>query len=380
MALAEPIFVETDPAAILSEILADFTALTGREIYPGQPEYSICSCMAYHKTLTHNRINAAGKSMLVDFSANPVLDYLAAMFNITRLTAQSAVCTLRFILVPGHLRVTIPIGTRVRSTDGNAIFETNDDVTIEEGINTIDIVSTCQIVGLVGNGYAIGDISVLQDVYAYISSVSNLDLTSGGSDEETDIQLRDRIKLATSQYSVAGSRNAYKFWAKSASPLITDVEVVTYSENNTVPFGEVWIYPLLLNGEIPSDALKSEIAVVLSAENVRPMNDTVLVKNPEVVEYSIELSVVKKPEANGSDLISSITAILAAYGVTNYTTLGVDIVASYIESICRSENTYDVTAEIVSEKVLSGRNLIISPWELAKQTGITITITGSNNG
>jgi len=40
-------------------------------------------------------------------------------------------------------------------------------------------------------------------------------------------------------------------------------------------------------------------------------------------------------------------------------------------------NPIDIT---ITSKVLSGRNLIISPWELAKQTGITITITGSNNG
>jgi phage-related baseplate assembly protein len=380
MALTEPIFVETDPAKILSEILADFTALTGREIYPGQPEYSICSCMAYHKTLTMNRINETGKAMLVDFSQNPVLDYLAALFNIVRLPAASASCTLLFNLINGHLAVTIPIGTRVRSTDGNAIFETVDDITVNEGVNSVSILATCQTTGISGNGYDIGVVSVLQDVYAYISSVSNLELTSGGSDEETDQQLRDRIKLATSQYSVAGSRNAYIFWTKSANALITDVAVVTYSENDTIVPGEVWIYPLLKDGQIPSSSLITEIETVLRAENVRPMTDTVLVKSPEVVDYQLEINVVKRPEYNGVDLITKLTVILNSFGIANYTMLGIDVVASYIESICRIEGVYDITVTIDSTKALTGRNLIIEPWELAKQSGLTVTVTGSNNG
>jgi len=55
-------------------------------------------------------------------------------------------------------------------------------------------------------------------------------------------------------------------------------------------------------------------------------------------------------------------------------------VASYIESICRIEGVYDITVTIDSTKALTGRNLIIEPWELAKQSGLTVTVTGSNNG
>ena len=255
-----------------------------------------------------------------------------------------------------------------------------DDVTVSSGVNSVSIVATCQTTGIAGNGYVIGNVSVLQDVYAYITSVSNTDLTAGGSDEETDQQLRDRIKLATAQYSVAGSRNAYIFWTKSANALITDVEPVTFSENNEIPVGEVWIYPLLKDGQVPSGSLITEIETVLRAENVRPMTDAVLVKSPEVVGYQLAIDVVKKPESNGVDLTSTINALLVDFGVANYTQLGIDIVASYIESLCRIEGVYDVTVTITSAKALTGRNLIIEPWELALQSGVTITITGSNNG
>jgi phage-related baseplate assembly protein len=377
----EPVFVETDPAIILSEILADFTALTGLAVNPGQPEYALLSTMAYHKVLTNQRINAAGKSVLIAFSEAPVLDYIAQMFGIVRLTDNAAGCTLTFTLVDGHLNVTIPLGTRVASTDGLVIFATNDDVTVDTGTNTVNINATCQIAGLSGNGYDIGNISVLMDVYAYITSVGNLDVTSGGSSGETDVQLRERMTLATSQYSVTGSRNAYIYWTKSASSLISDVEVVTYSENNLIPYGEVWIYPLVSTGNfLPSDDLISEILLVLSSEKIRPMTDTVLVKSPTIVEYSLNIGIVKNPNYDGSVLTTAINSLLVEFGVLNYSKLGIDIVASYVESLCRIDGVYDVTVEIISAKGLTGRNLTIEPWELSKQTGVTITVTGSNNG
>lgn len=64
-------------------------------------------------------------------------------------------------------------------------------------------------------------------------------------DVESDAQLRERIKLAPSQYSSAGSRSSYKFYAKSANAMITDVSV-----SSPVP-GSVLIVPLTNEEETP---------------------------------------------------------------------------------------------------------------------------------
>lgn len=429
MALSTPIFVDTDPAAILSDVLSDFENLTGKTIEPAQPEYAIASAIAYHKSLTMNRINEAGKAVLVDFATAPVLDYLAAPYDIKRLQAEGAVCTLGFTIVTGHLQVTIPLGTRVSSTDGNVIFATDDDVVVPAGVDYIEVTATCQTTGSEGNGYAIGAISVIQDPYAYISAVTNTNITSGGSSAETDEELRARVKLATSKFSVAGSTNAYIYWAKTASALISDVAIATFNDflpieevpvdydpdatynigkfvksgsivavcivngttginpvintTNWIKPGEVHVFSLLDDGELPTSALNERIATILSDENVRPITDVVVVKTPTDIKYSLTVNVVKYPEYVGSIITSSIYSILEAFAKSKASELGLDIVASYIESICRVDGVYDVEVTIVpTTETLTGRNLVVNEWQVAKLEtgGITINITGSNNG
>jgi len=428
--MTDPIFVDVDPALILSEVLSDFENLSGKPIEPAQPEYIIASAIAYHKALAMNRVNAAGKAMLVDFSTAPVLDYLAALFNITRLPTEGAVCTLGFTIVTGHMQVTIPLGTRVVSTDGLMIFSTDDDIVIPVGLDYVEVTATCQTLGTGGNGYGIGDISVIQDPYAYISSITNKNITAGGSDEESDDELRSRVQLATSKFSTAGSRNAYIYWAKTASSLISDIAVATlgdylpitsiseYDNNrelayssgefvtkngvvavcvkngtkgidpltnteNWIKAGEVHIFSLLDNGELPTTAINDKISQILSDEKIRPLTDIVVVREPSEVLYSLVINVVKSPDSLGTDLTASLYTILNDFATAKKQALGLDIVASYIESICRITNVYDVTATIVpTTGNLTGRNLIVSPWQVAKLEtgGIAITITGSNNG
>lgn len=380
MALTEPVFAEINPSVILTQVLKDFTDMTGKVLNPAQPEYIIASCIAYHKALTMNRINEAGKAMLVDFSTAPVLDYLAALFNITRLPAQGAACTLGFGIVPGHMQVVIPLGTRISSTDGNVVFATDDDITVPVGTDYVEITATCETAGTAGNGYKVGDINQLQDPYAYISAVNNIDITAGGSDEESDAELRARIKLATSQYSVAGSRNAYIFWAKSADPSIIDIAVATYEDDNNIPFGEVDIYALLKDAGIPTLAINEKILSILSNETVRPLTDTVVVKSPTAISYSLTVDIVKYPEATAS-LTNILYQRLNDFGVSKKQKLGMDIIETEIEALCRIAGVYDVSVTITSDgHPLSGRNLIVNPWEVAILDIISITLTGVNNG
>lgn len=380
MELKEPVFAETNPSVILTQVLKDFTDMTGKVLNPAQPEYIIASCIAYHKALTMNRINEAGKAMLVDFSTAPVLDYLAALFNIIRLPAQGAVCTLGFDIVPGHMQVVIPLGTRISSTDGNVVFATDDDITVPVGTDYVEITATCETTGTAGNGYKVGDINQLQDPYAYISSVNNIDITAGGSDEESDAELRARIKLATSQYSVAGSRNAYIFWAKSADPSIIDIAVATYEDDNNIPFGEVDIYALLKDAGIPTSAINNKILDILSSETIRPLTDTVVVKSPATISYSLTVDIVKYPEAQAS-LTNILYQRLNDFGVSKKQKLGMDIIETEIEALCRIDGVYDVSVTITSDgHPLTGRNLIVNPWEVAILDIISITLTGVNNG
>ena len=369
-----PRFIEVDPDIILQEIVTNYEDLTGTNIYPGQPEYSICTAIAYQKVLTLNKINESSNALLLDLSSAPVTDYLAALIGVTRLGPSNAVCTLRFNLVPGHLQVLLPLGTRVASTDGSVIFETSDDVTIPVGVDQVDVTSICQ--GIQGNGCAIGTISVIQDPYAFVASVSNIDVSSGGSDAETDAELIARVKLAPAQFSVAGSRNAYEYWTKTASPTIIDVSIMTYEDDEDILPGHVNIYTLLDSG-IPSPAMNAIIQEVLSSENVRPLTDTVVVLSPTVVEYSIEINITMD-KVYPSDLVSKIYTALETYTSHVGSKIGTDVIASKLEALSLISGVYDADAVITSLGTMYNNNLLISKSSIAVLTGITINEIGTD--
>ncbi len=376
----KPVFVQVDTPTILAEVLADMQSLMGYEIMPATPEYAIASCLAYHKTLTLNRINSAGLSQLVQFATAPILDYLAENIGVTRLPEEKATCTVRFNIVPGHLQVLIPLGTRVSSADGTAIFETVDDYTVEVGVNTADIIVEAQTAGLAGNGYEIDTITNILDPYAFVSSVANLDATTGGSDAETDEQLRARIKLAPAQFSVAGSKQAYEYWAKTASPLIKYVNVMTYSDDITIPVGTVQIFPLLDSGVLPSPELIAEVLNILSSDSVRPLTDTVTVIAPVHVAYDIEITVTKTKDAP-STIADDIKAAAVQYCYNRTKGIGLDIINSQIEKACSITGVYDISVTIVPDAAtLTGDNLILANNEVGLlYSDPSVTISGTAN-
>lgn len=268
-----PTFVERDPAVIMTESKAKLEELLGRELQPAQVEQLILNFVVFRETLLVNRFNAGMRQMLYQFSTAPILDYIAGLVAVERLPAASAGCTVRFTLVAGHGSVLIPEGTRVSSSDGLAIFRTIDDAIIAPATMTVELSVLADVAGKVGNGYAVGTINKILDPLAFVSTVENIDVTGGGSDVESDAQLRERIKLAPSQYSSAGSRSSYKFYAKSANAMITDVSV-----SSPVP-GSVLIVPLTNEEETPAQVI-TDVYNVCNAENVRPLTDTVIVSAP----------------------------------------------------------------------------------------------------
>ena len=362
-----PTFVERDPAVIMAESKAKLEELLGRELQPAQVEQLILNFVVFRETLLVNRFNAGMRQMLYQFSTAPILDYIAGLVAVERLPAASAGCTVRFTLVAGHGSVLIPEGTRVSSSDGLAIFRTIDDAIIAPATMTVELSVLADVAGKVGNGYAVGTINKILDPLAFVSTVENIDVTGGGSDVESDAQLRERIKLAPSQYSSAGSRSSYKFYAKSANAMITDVSV-----SSPVP-GSVLIVPLTNEEETPAQVI-TDVYNVCNAENVRPLTDTVIVSAPEREDYALMVDVVLYDGADAATERASITSALEDFAKEKRAKLGLDIIRSHIAQACRLSSVYDVTV------VAPAANLIISDEQFPNCTGITVNVTGFSRG
>lgn len=288
-------FVEQDPLFYEQELIAKYEELTGRKLYPADPERLLINLQVYALSLIHYSINHTGNMNLLAFATGQYLDALAEFYGVKRLPAQPARTTLRFSLdEPLSFDVVVPAGTRAGA--GEIVFRTTQEAKIPAGESYVDVPAECETPGSIGNGFTIGQINQLIDPLPYISKVENVSMSMYGSDEEDDERFRERIRLSIERFSTAGSKEAYIYHAKSAHQLIDDVEVFSPSP------GQVMVVFLLKNGEVPHREMVELLRRHLSSERVRPLTDHVQVIPPQPTEYEIDLIyyVHKKDEAKAN--------------------------------------------------------------------------------
>lgn len=369
MADGLPIVFEEEAQVILARVQGRLETALGRALAPGDIEMLIANAFVYELQLFNIAGNQAYRQSATKYAAAPMLDVLGQLVGVTRLPAAGAECTIRFNFVAGHNPVQLRAGIRVQSIDGNVTFITGAAVDVAIGVDFVDLIAICQTAGTAGNGYDPGKISIILDPQPFLSTAGNLDATSGGVDAETDDQLRNRITLAPSSFSVAGPRGAYEYWAKTAHPSIVDVAVVT-----TNP-GEVTLYPLCASGTLPSAEILAGVLAICDDEKIRPQNDTVLVDSPVVNEYVINIELTTYSGAINADVLSTVNANLQVFTQERQNKLGLDVIRAQLSALSMiKDQVYNVNV------VSPAADIIADEKTYPSCTGITVTITGSNNG
>lgn len=368
MALPTPEFIDRNPETIIAEMKAYYESLVGKTLEPAQVETLVINAFAYRELLVRNQIQDAALQNLVAFARFPMLDHLGELVGVVRLPSASAFTTIQLTLVEGHGDIVVPNGLRVQTTDGRVVFQLIEDTPVATGVNSVLVTAISQTPGAPGNDYAIGTISVILDPQAYLSAAANTTVSEGGSDEESDDQLRDRIKLAPNSFSVAGPYKAYEFWAKSASPLIIDVAVT-----NPVP-GTVEVFPLVEDLSTTPTEILDAVYAVLNADRIRPLNDTVIVTSPTAVNTAITVGLILYEGAVQSDILPIVQSNLQAFKDGRRKLLGQDVVIDQIKALCVIDGVYKANVTVPAS------DLIISETQFANITSINVTVTGTNPG
>lgn len=364
-----PAVFNEDITALVSGLQTKLESALGRALAPADVEMLIANTFAYELQLYNVAGNQAFRQNMVHFASNASLDFLGELVGVNRLPASGAGCTVRFNFVAGHNAVQLPAGLRVQSIDGQAVFQTGISVDIAIGVDYVDVPVLCQTAGVVGNNYGPGKIAVILDPQPFVTTVANIDTTSGGVDAETDDQLRERIALAPSSFSVAGPKGAYIYFAKSAHPSIVDVACIT-----TNP-GEVTLYPLCADGTLPSPEILAAVLSICSDTKVRPQNDTVLAAAPDINEYTIEVEVTTYTGAVTEDVQAQVLANLQAFQSERENELGLDVIRTQLIGRCI------IPGQVYTVNVLQpAADIVADEKTYPKCTGITVTVTGSNNG
>lgn len=313
---------------ILNEMIADYEKkyqeATGRKVTlrPGDKEHIHLRIEAGQYFQMYQILDNAAKMNLLKYSKGNFLRHLGAFKKTFIQEPKPAVVTARFTL--SEIRkdvIYIPQGTRITAGDG-VYFATDDYAELKAGDSFVDVDCTCETVGEVGNEYIVGQIETIVDPVPYVSGVSNITKSDGGTGEESEDSFRERIFLAPSSYSVAGPADAYEYWVKQYnSAAIEDVKI--YEPTEAV----VDIRILLVGGTLPNKTFCSGCLEYLRENPIIPLTDNDLVAAPDVVNYNLKaVYYIARSDLNNIKVIQeSIEAAKETYLNWQRTKIGRDI-------------------------------------------------------
>jgi phage-related baseplate assembly protein len=362
-------FADTSPAEIEANIITVYESLAGRALAAGDPVRLFLQAISSIIIQQRFLIDFTGKMNLLQYSAGEYLENIGAFLNVTRLPAEAAQALLEFTVTAGNPNpIIIPEGTRA-TPDGETHFATLETLTIAPGQTTGSVLAACTTDGAAANGYEIGAIDEIVDPFPWFAAVENTTASGGGAEEESDDAFRERIRTAPTSFSVAGPVDAYKYWARTASAAIIDVAVLSPNP------GEIVIYPLMTDGELPTEDDLTAVEAICSADTVRPFCDDVSAEAPTQVDYDIELTyyIAQSDAVNATAIQAAVTAAIADFQSWQRAALGRDINPSVL-----IQRIIDAGAKRV--ELTEPAYAAVSADEVAAEDTVTVTYGGLEAG
>lgn len=221
-------FVSTDAAEITNFLISVYENLTGISVRPASPEKLFAQWVA--SVIIQERVynNYTANQNIPSRADGKNLDALAELYYLQkRPQAKPAYCTERFTISEAQtFAVLVPKGTRVTDASNTLIWETVADAYISAGETYVDTAIRCQTDGTIGNGYALGQLNVIVDVFDYYTSCTNITTSDDGSEIASDEEFYKLMRESMFAFSTAGAVGSYIYHAKSVSTEIADVQAV----------------------------------------------------------------------------------------------------------------------------------------------------------
>lgn len=343
--IPEPEIIEPDYAGDLERMTQTYYEKSGHYPTKNDPEMFLLEQIAYERSTLADEINYEAKQNLLTYANDERLDNIGLMVGATRLPASGAL-TNEQLTLNDHAGFVLKAGFEVRAIDGETIFKTTEDVTVENGTMSVDVTLTCSVTGEQGNNFAPGQITEIVTAGYPIASATNTTTSVGGSEIESNDAFAYRIYLAPSQFSNCGPYDAYEYFALSANPSISSVYV-----HNPAP-NEIELYALLYGGVLPTEPIKAQILEACSGKTKVPMGDLVSVKDPtsNTGGVTMHITIYQDYEALAGDITKSATDRLTQLLDNWRNKTGRDIVIGAIEAPVQSiAGVYNAKATVTLE-------------------------------
>lgn len=231
------------------------------------------------------------KLMFPQWSSGEFLDYLANMARLARKAPNFASVIMEITGEPGTV---IPSGTVFATPATEEIesieFATEEGCVLdEEGTGTVAAMAL--VAGAASNVNA-NTITMMSVPVEGIISITNPQKATGGTEEETDDELRERILEANEQMddSYIGNESDYKRWAEAVAGIGTAIVVPEWNGPETVK-----IIVLDGNGEAANESLQRAVYNYIMSpdsplDRLAPPNTILTVSAPELVDIAYTIA------------------------------------------------------------------------------------------
>lgn len=364
--MADIVFADVESSSVEAAVLTAYERLAETTLYPGDPVRLFLESLAYTIACQNNVINLAGRQNLLAFASGEHLDYIGMMVGTSRLGRSSASATQRFEMDAAlDFDVIIPQGTRVVTSDHKAMFATDAVGILRAGTLHVDVPVTAADPGAGANGLVPGQIDQMVDPLPYVMRTRNVTVTMLGADVESDDRYRTRIQEAPERFTCAGPVGAYRSLTMSVHQDIADAAVWSPKP------GTVDIRPVMVNGELPTDDILEDVRRALSADDVRPLTDTVTVQRPELVTYDIDVTwyLSRTHEAYLATTQAAVTAAVESYRLWQRSKPGRDILPLRLTSALERAGARRL-------RLCAPAYVPLLPYQLAREGRISVKYGG----
>lgn len=259
---------------ILSRLLSDISDEFDKGV--GSFFYDVTKPTSEEFETAYARLEEILKNGFALTASSEYLDFKAAEQGITRKSGVSSQVVVTITGTPGSV---ISVGDKVASDSLN--FSAIENIEISES-GTAEVTVICDTVGTVGN-IPTGSINRFPVTLSGIVSVTNNEPATGGFDEETDDELRDRYFEKVSLPATSGSKYHYIQWAKEINGVGDAKCLPLWNGNGTVKV-------IIINADkgVASDELIDEVKNHI--EENRPIGAEVTVESAEPLTIDVSVS------------------------------------------------------------------------------------------
>ena len=252
------------------------------------------------------------KQILPDLCDADSLERHADTWGITRIAAAYAVGNID---VTGTTDTVIPIDTLLQRADGIE-YKTTEEKTIAAGVALIPVIGV--VAGVDGNADE-------DTVISFSSTIAGLDQAAavatgglvGGTDQEADEDLRDRLLLRLQSTPQGGAEIDYDIWAREVAGVFKPFVYPLYDyDNNLYPApGHVGVTYIDADGSLPV----SVTALQAHLDTVAPVTATVTAFIPDELVVNFEMNLEPNDTATQDAVESEIAALFVREGAPNTT-------------------------------------------------------------